>query len=159
MVRLASLIPNRLYLTITSIGEALIGLQYMPLFERPKSVNSFEVIHAPHVTSDSGTGLVHLAPAHGAEDYNVFRTHGFLSTSNPRSTLVCHVDGNGHFSPEVAEVVGKDDAISLVGRDVLYSGSKMILRLLKKLQRLVGTERITHKYPYDWRTKKPVIVT
>lgn len=144
---------------ILCIGKALIGVKYMPLFRRPKSVSSFEIIHAPHVTPDSGTGLVHLAPAHGSEDYNTFRIQGLLSTSNARSTLLCHVDGKGHFTPEVAEVLGAEDATSLVGRDVLYSGSKNMLLLLKKWQRLVGTQKITHKYPYDWRTKKPVIVT
>lgn len=142
-----------------SIGRALIGLQYTPLFKKPKSLDSLEIIHSPHVTSDSGTGLVHLAPAHGAEDYNVFRAQGFLPTSNPKSTLLCHVNGKGQFSPDVAEVVGEEEALPLVGRDVLYSGSKNTLLLLKKWQRLVGTEKITHKYPYDWRTKKPVIVT
>ena len=164
-VKLASLpgkhaqFPTCSYLKLMSIGKALIGLQYKPLFQKPKFPKSFEIIHAPHVTSDAGTGLVHLAPAHGAEDYNAFRIWGFLSTPKPGSNLLCHVDDKGHFSPDVAEVVGEEEALSLIGRDVLYSGSKNILRLLKKWQRLVGTERITHKYPYDWRTKKPVIVT
>ena len=143
-----------------SIGKALIGLRYRPLFDKTHSLSSFKIIHASHVTSDSGTGLVHLAPAHGAEDYTVFRLQGLLSpsTSNSGSTLLCHVDSEGQFTPDVAEVVGEEDAGLLVGRDVLYSGSKQMLHLLKKRQVLIGTERITHKYPYDWRTKTPVIV-
>jgi len=139
-----------------SLGKELVGLQYKPLFQKPKSLNSFEIIHAPHVTSDAGTGLVHLAPAHGAEDYNAFRS---FETSNRGSNLLCHVDDKGLFSPDVTEVVGEEGAMALVGRDVLYSGTKTILPLLKKWQRLVRTEKITHKYPYDWRTKMPVIVT
>jgi len=136
-------------------GSALVGLKYKPLFGSPKSL---EVIHAPHVTSDTGTGIVHIAPAHGAEDYNTFRALGLLSSSNAASSIMCHVDGKGQFNSDVATVLSEDDAMSLIGKDVLYSGSKAVLHLLQKWGKLVGTEKITHKYPYDWRTKKPTIV-
>lgn len=136
-------------------GSALVGLKYKPLFGSPKSL---EVIHATHVTSDTGTGIVHIAPAHGAEDYNAFRALGLFSPSNAASSIVCHVDGKGQFTSDVTTVLNEDDAVSLIGKDVLYSGNKAVLHLLQKLGKLAGTEKITHKYPYDWRTKKPIIV-
>jgi len=140
-------------------GSVLVGVEYKPLFESSKSAKNFTIIHAPHVISNSGTGLVHLAPAHGAEDYNAFRALGMISPSDSASgKLVCHVDGKGQFTTDVAEVLSEDDAKLLVGRDVLYSGNKTILHLLHKLGKVVETEKITHKYPFDWRTKKPIIV-
>ncbi len=111
---------------------------------------------ASHVTSDSGTGLVHCAPAHGAEDYHAFRTLNLLT--NPNS-MVCHVDGEGKFSSGVADVLGSDIAKGVEGKEVLGDGSKAIVDVLKRLDRLVKLKRVKHRYPYDWKTDQPIIVT
>jgi isoleucyl-tRNA synthetase len=105
-----------------------------------------KIIPSSHVTALSGTGLVHCAPAHGAEDYTAFRSLGLLSNA---TTLLCHVDEKGTFSPEIANVVGEEAAASLVGKDVLVKGNAAMLELLRKEQRAVKTENISHRYPYD----------
>lgn len=115
-----------------------------------------KIIPSSHVTAVSGTGLVHCAPAHGEEDYLAFRSLGLLSDA---ATILCHVDKKGAFSSEIADVVGKEAAASLVGKDVLVAGNAAILELLRKVQRVVKKERLKHRYPYDWKTNKPVIVT
>ena len=115
-----------------------------------------KIIPSSHVTALSGTGLVHCAPAHGEEDYAAFRSLGLLSSA---TTLLCHVDEKGAFSPEIANVVGEEAAASLVGKDVLVEGNAAMLELLRKEQRVVKTEKISHRYPYDWKTNKPIIVT
>ncbi|KAF9559444.1 isoleucyl-tRNA synthetase [Agrocybe pediades] len=139
-------------------GKDLIGATYKPIFSF--SSQPLKVIHAPHVTSLSGTGLVHCAPAHGAEDYEAFRSLDLLPPStSTTSNLICHVDGQGKYTPEVAEVVGPVLAERLVGKEVLGDGNKEMVMLLKEAQKIVKIQRIKHRYPYDWKTDKPIIVT
>ena len=116
------------------------------------------MIPSSHVTPDTGTGAVHCAPAHGDEDYNVFRSLGLLSSSGSASGLLCHVDVTGRFTEEVADVVGYHAARDLVGQDVLKGGGKAMVALLEKTGALRKIERIRHSYPYDWRTDEPIIV-
>lgn len=123
------------------------------------------IISSSHVTSDSGTGLVHCAPAHGDEDYNVFRSYGLISSgaqpssSSPDSNeMVCHVN-EGLFSEKVANVVGPVAAQKLIGQPVLEEGSRAVVELLKQAGRVLAVKRYSHKYPYDWKTDKPIIVT
>ncbi|KAF8067764.1 tRNA synthetases class I-domain-containing protein [Lyophyllum atratum] len=137
-------------------GTDLVDIYYTPIFSSLSSSSpSLKVISASHVTSESGTGLVHCAPAHGAEDYNAFLALGLVSTSK---NMICHVDGEGKFTSDVAHVVG-DASTSLVGQEVLGGGSRAVVELLKRVGSLVKVQRIKHRYPYDWKTDKPIIVT
>lgn len=114
------------------------------------------MIGASHVDAETGTGLVHCAPAHGVEDYNAFKAVGLISTAQ---SILCHVDQAGKFSSEVTEVVGEEAAVDLVGKEVLNEGSRAVVELLKKFGTLVKVQRIKHRYPYDWKTDQPIIVT
>lgn len=73
--------------------------------------------------------------------------------------MVCHVGEGGLFTNEVARVVGKEAGENLVGQPVLDSGSKSIVDLLKNMGSLIRVERFKHRYPYDWKTDEPIIVT
>jgi len=108
------------------------------------------------VTPESGTGLVHCAPAHGAEDYHIFQNLNLLSEPN---SIICHVDEEGRFTDRVVDVLGQDLAASVRGKEVLGDGSKAIIDVLNKLGRLIKCIPTEHKYPYDWKTDKPIIVT
>lgn len=147
---------------MTGAGSDIAGATYRPLFSTihdAATVKSLPVIPSSHVTPNTGTGAVHCAPAHGDEDYNVFRSLGLLSSSNSTSGgLLCHVDVTGKFTEEIADVVGHDAAKDLVGQDVLKSGGKAMVALLAKTGALRKIERIRHSYPYDWRTDEPIIV-
>lgn len=140
----------------SGLGADLVDATYRPIFSSLVDQASKKIIPASHVTSESGTGLVHCAPAHGAEDYNAFRDLNLLSKPN---SVVCHVDGEGRFTEGVIDVIGKDSAGNVQGREVLGEGSKAIVDLLTRLGRLVKIQRIKHRYPYDWKTDKPIIVT
>jgi isoleucyl-tRNA synthetase len=72
--------------------------------------------------------------------------------------MLCHVDGAGKFTSEVAGVVGSVAKEALIGQEVLKGGSKAILQLLKEIGCLVNVEKIKHRYPYDWKTNEPVIM-
>ena len=145
--------------SLSRIGSELAGARYRPLFSSlaPDAASeSLAVIASTHVTSDSGTGLVHCAPAHGAEDYNLFKEEGLISST---SCIVCHVGEGGLFTNEVTHVVGKEAGQRLVGQPVLDNGSRAIVDHLKNMKRLLKIERFKHRYPYDWKTDKPIIVT
>ncbi|KZT70474.1 isoleucyl-tRNA synthetase [Daedalea quercina L-15889] len=146
-------------------GSDLVGATYRPLFstfdDDAEHAKPLPIVPSSHVTSKTGTGLVHCAPAHGDEDYNVFRSLGLLSSSSSNTSLgglLCHVDITGCFSEGVAGVVGPKAAKDLVGQEVLTSGGKAIVGLLEKAGALRKLQRIRHSYPYDWRTDQPVIV-
>ncbi|KAI0711391.1 isoleucyl-tRNA synthetase [Earliella scabrosa] len=154
-------------------GIDLTGSSYRPIFaplhDSPSVLHSLPIIPSPHVTNDSGTGLVHCAPAHGAEDYTVMQSLGLISsspvassadaTSNPTgvSELVCHVNGLGQFTTEIEAVVGKAAASQLVEKDILNEGGRAIVSLLTAVGALKKVQRFKHRYPYDWKTDKPVI--
>ena len=139
-------------------GSDISNAFYRPLFAQlSNSTASFPILPSPHVTPETGTGLVHCAPAHGQEDYALFRALGLVDTTSP-DALVCHVDGAGKFTPRVTEVLGKDTGAMLEGREVLYAGGKIMVKLLEEIGVLRKAEKIKHRYPYDWKTDKPVII-
>ncbi|KAG2104415.1 tRNA synthetases class I-domain-containing protein [Suillus discolor] len=139
-------------------GADLVGAQFRSIFSpiHPSGSMSANIIAASHVTSESGSGLVHCAPAHGAEDYLAFRALGLLQGP---TDIICHVDDAGKFSLGVAHVVGEEAAQALVGQEVLKGGNKAIIRLLESIGSLVRVQKIKHRYPYDWKTGEPIIVT
>lgn len=124
-------------------GRHLKGLTYINKL-RGKSAELQPVIHAPFVAQDSGTGLVHCAPGHGFDDYLVCREHG-IPVSAP-------VDGDGLFTDEAFP----DDPRKLLGRAVLKDGSDAVLDLLG--QDVMHVHKYKHRYPYDWRTKQPILI-
>uniref|UniRef100_A0A673TL31 Isoleucine--tRNA ligase, mitochondrial n=1 Tax=Suricata suricatta TaxID=37032 RepID=A0A673TL31_SURSU len=100
------------------------------------------LLPANHVTMTKGTGLVHTAPAHGMEDYSVASQHS-LPTD-------CLVDEDGVFT----EAAGPE----LQNKAVLEEGTDVVIKMLKASKHLLKEEKLVHSYPYDWRTKKPVVI-
>ncbi|EIE27214.1 isoleucyl-tRNA synthetase [Coccomyxa subellipsoidea C-169] len=118
-------------------GGQLAGCQYRhPLFERTSPV----LIGGDYITTESGTGLVHTAPGHGQEDYQVGLKNG-LPISSP-------VDDDGVFTEEAGP---------FKGLPVLKEGTAAVIEALQQKGCLLKEERYAHKYPYDWRTKLPTI--
>ncbi|KAJ1469928.1 Isoleucyl-tRNA synthetase, partial [Baffinella frigidus] len=119
-------------------GADLVGTTYKhPFYERTSPI----VIGGDYITAESGTGLVHTAPGHGVEDYQTgtrFRVQAAVS-----------VDDAGRFTIEA----GAD----LEGKDVLGDGNQACIDKMEAAGALLLEEPYGHKYPYDWRTKKPTI--
>ncbi|KAI5853590.1 tRNA synthetases class I-domain-containing protein [Tricharina praecox] len=124
------------------MGADLVGLTYThPLL--PSDTPAHPIIAADFVLADSGTGLVHLAPGHGMDDYLVCQKHNIPPFSP--------VDNNGRYTT--------DTLPHLVGKEVLYGGTKAVLDMLASSGSLLHLQnKFVHKYPYDWRTKLPIIV-
>ena len=101
------------------------------------------MVIADFINSESGTGLVHLAPAYGKDDYEVF-------TSQNGKELKEIVNTDGTFN----ELAPRE----LIGKNILESeGIAAVLGYLNSKGCLVATHDHVHKYPYDWRTKRPII--
>ncbi len=121
-------------------GSDLNGTSYQHPLDRKN--DSMPVLHADHVTLSMGTGLVHTAPAHGQDDYLV----GLREDLD----LSCCVDCDGKYTLDAGD--------ELSGLEVLDEGSAKVLDMLKIRGHLLKCGEMKHSYPYDWRTKKPVIL-
>lgn len=116
-------------------GSELEGL----VAEHPFMDRESPLILGSHVTLDQGTGLVHTAPGHGQEDYEMALKYG-LDIYNP-------VDNEGKFVPELPYFGGMK----------VWDANKSINEMLKEEGYLLKEEKIRHSYPHCWRCKKPVI--
>ncbi|MBM5819180.1 MAG: isoleucine--tRNA ligase [Cyanobacteria bacterium K_DeepCast_150m_m2_101] len=118
-------------------GADLEGIVYRhPLLERTSKV----VIGGDYITTEAGTGLVHTAPGHGVDDFNTGKKYGL--------PVLCPVDEAGNLTAEAGP---------FAGTNVLKDANPTILDALEGTGLLLKQERYEHRYPYDWRTKKPTI--
>ncbi|KAK9699626.1 hypothetical protein RND81_08G185500 [Saponaria officinalis] len=98
------------------------------------------VVGGDYITTESGTGLVHTAPGHGQEDY--------ITGLKYKLPIFSPVDDDGKFTEEAGQ---------FCGLDVLGDGNLAVVNYLDECLSLIMEEPYQHKYPYDWRTKKPTI--
>lgn len=124
-------------------GGQLTQLRYVNVL-RGKSAEPLPIIHGSFVTDSSGSGLVHCAPGHGFDDYLACLSLG-LPVSAP-------VDNDGLFTEDAYP----DNPERLKGLSVLEGGGAAVLELLG--DDVLKVHKFRHKYPYDWRTKQPVII-
>jgi isoleucyl-tRNA synthetase len=121
-------------------GSELLGLSYEPLFSYfLDTENAFRVIPSPHVTTEDGTGLVHMAPDFGEEDLAACQAAG-IGVLQP-------VDEEGNFVPAVTDFVGRN----------IKEADPDIIRHLKERGRILRHDTITHSYPFCWRSGTPLI--
>jgi isoleucyl-tRNA synthetase len=121
-------------------GKSLAGMEYDRIFNyHPVREKAFYVIEAGFVTTDDGTGIVHMAPAYGEDDYQASKKYG-LPTIHP-------VNRSGEFGPDVPDFAGK----------FVKDADLDIIRVLKERHILYRKETITHSYPHCWRCKTPLL--
>lgn len=128
-------------------GEELVGKTYAPLFPyfaHLKENGAFKVCGDGYVTSDSGTGIVHQAPAFGEDDFRVCLAHGVVSKGE---SVPCPVNDDGLFTDVVVDFVGKH----------VKAADKEIIAWIKSSGRLVNAASIVHSYPFCWRSDTPLI--
>jgi len=118
-------------------GAELEGIVYRhPLLERSSPV----VLGGDYITTESGTGLVHTAPGHGVDDFNTGRKYNLQ--------VLCPVDEAGTLTAEAGP---------FAGLNVLKDANGAIIAALQQAGALLAEAPYGHRYPYDWRTKKPTI--
>jgi isoleucyl-tRNA synthetase len=122
------------------VGADLVELTYAPLFPYFEGQDrAFRVVSAEFVETGEGTGVVHVAPGHGEDDYWLGRKEQVLIASP--------VDDDGRFTDEVKDYVGR----------LVFDANGEIVADLEKSKKLFSKAMITHKYPHCWRTDVPII--
>ncbi len=137
-----SLLEKDSYVVDRKRGSDLVGMKYEPVFPFATQPGMKHVIIASsHVTADSGTGIVHMAPAHGEDDYRVCSDAGIL--------FVNFVDAGGRFTPDVGDYHGrfvKDDQLNVD-----------LVRSLGERGLVFNKSKHEHAYPHCWRCDTPLI--
>ena len=125
-------------------GSDLLGLSYEPMFpyfKHLKEKGAFKVLSGEFVSTEDGTGIVHIAPGFGQDDFDACRAY------DDNFPVVCPVDEAGKFTSEVSDYQGMQ----------VFETNEPIMQLLKERGILVKKEQYTHSYPFCWRTDTPLI--
>ena len=124
-------------LLATFKGQELEGVRYVhPFYPERKG----QLILASYVDASAGTGLVHIAPDHGLDD--------FLAGAKYGVKPYCPIDSRGYFATNA------DDPFN----GMFYEDTNdLVIKMLSEQGRMYKREDIVHSYPHDWRTKKPII--
>ncbi len=132
-------------------GEKLVGERYEPPFDYykdaglPHKENAWKVYAAPFVSTEEGTGVVHIAPAFGEDDLR-------LAEEN-KIPVVHHVGTDGKFKTEVRDFAG----LSVKPKGDHQSADREIIKYLTDKNLLFKEEKITHSYPLCWRCETPLL--
>lgn len=143
-------------------GKQLEGIRYEQLmpYVQPEG-DAFMVVMGDFVTTEDGTGIVHIAPSFGADDFRIAKKYGIGAL-----TLV---DKQGRFADEVTDFAGefvkeqyltdaeKEKEKIKQGRDKYLSVDERIAIQLKEQNKAFKVEKFEHSYPHCWRTDKPVL--
>ncbi len=125
-------------------GAELLGLGYEPMFpyfRHFKDKGAFKVLSGEFVSTEDGTGVVHIAPGFGQDDFEVCRAY------DDNFPVACPVDEAGKFTAEVSDYAGMQ----------VFDTNEPIMQWLKANGLLVKKEQYTHTYPFCWRTDTPLI--
>ncbi len=123
-------------------GNEFTGRSYEPLFpyfSSQENNGAFKTVIGEFVTTEDGTGVVHMAPGFGEDDYNVLKGTGIET--------VCPIDDEGNFTADVSDYSGV----------FVKDADKQIIKDLKEQGKLVKREAYLHSYPHCWRCKSPLI--
>tara|TARA_B110000238_G_scaffold17510_1_gene17160 strand:+ start:138 stop:3485 length:3348 start_codon:yes stop_codon:yes gene_type:complete len=135
-------------------GDKLADLRYEQLlsYAQPEDGDAFKIILADFVTTEDGTGIVHLAPSFGADDNRVCKQNGIGSL-----TLV---NKQGKFIDTVTDFAGvyvKDEYYTNKDKKPKLSADVQIVIKLKEENLCFKAEKYEHSYPHCWRTDKPIL--
>jgi len=134
--------PDEYQVVARYTGSQLAGKSYVPLFpyfSNLKQKGAFRTWVGDFVTTEDGTGIVHVAPGFGEDDYNLLKSSGI--------PVVCPVDEEARFTAEVPDWAGQ----------FVKDADKSIIRKLKDQGSLVRHDSYTHAYPHCWRCKSPLV--
>jgi isoleucyl-tRNA synthetase len=113
------------------------------------------LLDGDHVTDDAGTGFVHTAPGHGADDYIVWTANQkALRERGINTDIPTTVDADGFLTNEAPGLTGKR---VITDKGEKGDANEAVITALKEAGNIVGRSRLTHQYPHSWRSKKPII--
>lgn len=122
-------------------ASELVGKKYKPLFEyyAGQDESFFQIFEADFVTTEGGTGIVHIAGGFGEDDFNLVNKYGIPP--------IVHVEMNGNFKPEVIDFAGK----------YVKTQDQNVAKFLEKKGLFFSGENYRHSYPHCWRTDTPLL--
>ena len=124
----------------TVAGRDLVGRRYRPLFDYfADHENAFQIVGADFVTTDDGTGVVHMAPGFGEDDQIACQAAGIAT--------VCPMDSRGCYTAEVADWSGMH----------VFEANPLVIRVLKDRGVVVRHDSYLHSYPHCWRCSEPLV--
>jgi isoleucyl-tRNA synthetase len=126
-----------------------------PLRDEDTYLFKVPLLAGDHVTEDAGTGFVHTAPGHGADDYNIWvESEGLLRDRGIDKTIPFTVDEAGFFTSDAPRFEGKR-VVNDKGK--FGDANETVIRALVEANALLARARYRHDYPHSWRSKKPII--
>jgi len=132
-------------------GSELVGRSYRPIFdyyintELPNKENAWKVYAGGFVTTEDGTGIVHIAPGFGEDDLRL--------SQEKKIPFIQHVDVDGKFKKEVTDFAGQD----VKPKDDHQKADIEIIKYLAGQGTLFAKEKIIHSYPHCWRCETPLL--
>ena len=121
-------------------GSSLVGRKYSPLFPFfADTENAFLVLGAEFVTTEDGTGVVHMAPGFGEDDQNECNAAGIPT--------LCPMDEHGQYTAEVTPWVGRH----------VFEANPDIIKALKEMGVVLRHDTYNHSYPHCWRCAEPLV--
>lgn len=126
-------------------GDNLVNKQYEPLFNYQKNHTNYTILTDSFVSTDKGTGIVHLAPAFGEDDFKVCLKYNIIN--NDFSNLYCPINDNGYFDNTVIDYQGRH----------IFDCVSDICSYLKSHNLLFKKESFVHSYPHCWRSETKLI--
>ncbi|HEV3271540.1 MAG TPA: isoleucine--tRNA ligase [Candidatus Methylacidiphilales bacterium] len=147
---LLSKIPNSSSAKLVSPSFPGWTLPNQVQYQHPflKDNRTRDIFAADFVTADAGTGLVHIAPGHGHDDYQLGQQHGL--------PILAPVDDRGCLTAEFLTENSEPEVRALVGQYV-FKANAPIIQILKDKGLLFAEEAYTHDYPHCWRSKTPIV--
>ncbi len=140
-------------------GKELVGLEYEPLFDFEKLLDedaendekgAHKILAGEFVSSDEGTGIVHIAPAYGEDDYAVCQKN--------KIKFLDVVDENGYYIPEAAEKLHEIGVRDTSEHGIeIWAGNKFIAKVLEEKGVIYRIEYIKHEYPFNPRSKQRIM--
>ncbi|MFA5318502.1 MAG: isoleucine--tRNA ligase, partial [Patescibacteria group bacterium] len=155
--RISEVLKNQKYKVIKEVkGKDLIGKKYKPLFdyyskdnssvgELKNRENGWKIYAADFVTTDEGTGVVHIAPAFGEDDMNLGKEHNL--------PFIQHIGMDGVFKDEVTDFKG----MHVKPIENTQATDVEIIKYLAKKDLLFSKEKYEHSYPHCWRCDTPLL--
>jgi isoleucyl-tRNA synthetase len=121
-------------------GSELVGRRYTPLFPFfAETENAFQVLGAEFVTTEDGTGVVHMAPGFGEDDQNECNAAGIPT--------ICPMDEHGQYTAEITPWVGRH----------VFDANPDVIKALKEMGVVIRHDTYNHSYPHCWRCAEPLV--
>ncbi len=149
--RLTETFADKEYEVKTTLkGSELVGREYEPAFPYfAKTINAFRVVDADFVTMEDGTGIVHIAPAFGENDFYVGKRE--------QVPIIHHVNFAGNFTAEVTDFAGMEVRKLLTDEKEAQPADIAVIKYLAERGKVWRKQKVKHSYPHCWRCDHPLL--